>query len=142
MKNRSVPVLLLALLVAGTAAAQDVSLTAKVDKTTVKVGDPVVLTITLSGDTPDAELPAPEFPEGFAVMQRSQAANFSLQGGQIERSTSLTFVLVPQQAGTFQLGPFHAKHRGRDVATEPLDVTIEPSETPPIPAPKGGRISL
>jgi uncharacterized protein (DUF58 family) len=129
-------------MVAATAVAEDVSLTAKVDKTTVKVGDPLAVTITLSGGAAGTELPAPEFPEGFAVMQRSQAANFSIQGGAIERSTSLTYVLVPQQAGTFKLGPFRVKHGGREVATEPLEVTVEPSRQPPLEAPKGGRITL
>ena len=79
---------LLVLGMATAAWAQDLVFSAKVDKTTVNVGDPINLTVTLSGDLSGVRLPAPTFPDGFAVLARSQSTNFSIRAGAMERSTS------------------------------------------------------
>ena len=122
--------------------AQDLAFSARVDKTTVDLGDPVTLTLTLSGDVSDVQWPTPELPEEFAVVSRSQATNFSIQAGTIARSTSLLYVLIPQRAGTFHLGPFRLKHGDKTVQTEPMEITVKKPAVPPHLHPQGERFTL
>ena len=124
------------------AVAQDTSFSAAIDKTAVNAGEPVALTLTLSGDIGGIEVPVFEFPEGFSVASRSQSSNFSIRLGTIDRSLTLAYLLLPQQAGTFQLGPFQIIHKGQTFSTEPLTATVEKPAIPPHLGPEGGRFTL
>ena len=142
MGTRNVPIFVIAVVWATLVWAQDLSFSAKVDKTTVDVGEPVSLTVTLSGDVAGVTLPALGFPEEFSVAARSQSTNLSIRAGVSERSTSLLYVLIPQRAGTYRLGPFAISHDGREVQTEPIDITVNKPAVPPQLAPQGGRFTL
>ena len=145
MRRNSVSILLLAFMVCAGAtqpAPTSLSFSAKVDKTSVNVGDPLVLTITLGGDVSGIDIPVFEFPEGFAVASRSQSSNFSLRLGTVERSLTLAYVLLPQQGGTFQLGPFQIAQKDQKFSTEPITVTVEKPAVPPRLGPEGGRFTL
>src|SRR3989338_7747301 len=72
------------------AVAQDTSFSAAIDKTTVNAGEPVALTLTLSGDIGGIEVPVFEFPEGFTVASRSQSSNFSIRLGTIDPTPKQT----------------------------------------------------
>ena len=136
---------LIALIVCGAtpfAWAEELTFSAKVDKTSVKMGEPLQLTLTLSGDIAGVELPALQFPDGLTVAARSQATNVSIRGGAAERSMSLHYVLVPQQGGTFQLGPFSIEHAGKTLPTQPIEITVEKPAVPPQLTSPGGRHTL
>ena len=130
--------------VAATACAQsrDVVFSASVDKTTVVLGDPIQLTLTLSGDIAGAELPSVQLPEGFVVVGRSQSTNFALHAGSVEQSVSLLYVLLPQRIGTFDLGPFLVTHHQQQLRTSPITVTVKKSLLPLRPEPPGTRVTL
>ena len=130
-------------LVATLAWAQDLTVSAKVDKTTVALGEPITLVVTISGDLAGLEVKPLELPEGFAVGARSQSTNFSIHSGITERSMNLIYVLVPQRAGTFQLGPFKIVHNKKEFTTEPIQVTVnKPAVPPSLKEPQGGRFTL
>lgn len=122
--------------------AQDLTFSAKVDKTSVEIGDPINLVLTFNGDVSGVELPPPQFPEEFVVAGRSQSTNFSIRAGAMERSTSLTFILIPQRAGTFQLGPFLIRRRKDEFKTEPIEVTVKKSVLPPRSQPQAERFTI
>ncbi len=123
--------------------AQDLTFSAKVDQTTVEIGDPIHLVLTISGEIAGVQLTSPEFPEGFVVGGRSQSTSFSLRAGKTERSTSLVYVLIPHHAGTFQLGPFMLEHRHEEFHTEPIEILVEkPALPPPHLRPQGERFTL
>ena len=128
---------------AAAAGAEDLSLSVKVDKTTVNLGDPVTLTLTLGGDIAGVDLSRVEFPEEFVVGARSQSTNFSIRAGSMERSISLVYVLIPQKAGTFHLGPFTIEHQKKELKTEPIEITVKkPAVPPPSLQPQGERFTL
>jgi hypothetical protein len=60
----------------------------------------------------------------------------------MERSITLTYVLVPQRDGTFQLGPFQVEHKGATIPTEPITITVEKAALPPSLSPHGERVTL
>jgi len=124
------------------AADQALVFSAKVDATTVTIGNPMTLTLTLSGDLTGVRLPAPRFPEGFAVVSRSQSTQFSIQEGVTERSVSVRYLLVPQQAGTFQLGPFTAVKQRQELKTEPMEIRVKTSVLPPGRSPDKIRVTI
>ena len=133
-KQRNVAPWAIALALAGgssVAAAQELIFSASLDKTTANLGDPVTLTLTLSGDMAEVELPTPQFPEGMAVVSRSQSTQFSIRQGTVERSVALVYVLVPQQVGTVRLGPFTVVRHHQAVKTEPLEMTVKQPALPP-----------
>lgn len=147
-KNRNVPIFgvplvwLLGSCLVGQVEAQELTFSAAVDKTTVKAGEAVTLTLTLSGDIAGIAVPALTFPDAFAVTTRSQGTRFTLRGLAMERVLTLTYVLVPQSAGTFQLGPFELAREGKTFTTEPITITVEKPALPPSLSPQGGRITL
>ena len=122
--------------------AQNLVFSAKVDKTTAAIGQPISLTLTLSGDMTGVQMPELKFPESFAVLGRSQSTNFSISGGVIDRSLSVNVVLVPQQAGTFQIGPFTIERQKTVFKTDPIEITVKKSVLPPNRAPNGERFTL
>lgn len=113
------------------AATQAVKISAQVDKTTVNLGTQVTLTITVEGDLDHVNLKTWEFPKALPVVAQSRASNVSIGQGEVTRSVSLTFILVPQEAGTFQLGPFEATHLDTDVKTQPIEITVKKPVVPP-----------
>ncbi len=128
--------------IAATVWAGDLNFSAQVDKTTVNIGEPVNFVVTLKGDLSGVQLPAFAFPEGFVIAARSQSTSFSIRAGAAERATSLSFVLVPQQAGTFQLGPFQLEHEKNTLQTEPIEMTVKKPAVPPHLPPEGRRFTL
>lgn len=112
-------------------AAQDLTCSAKIDRTTVTVAEPVTLTLTMAGDLEGARLADLRLPEGISIAAQSQSTNIAIRSGAMERSTHLTYMLVPQQAGTFQLGPFTVVRQGKEFQTEAIELTVEKSALPP-----------
>ena len=142
-ENRNVSFFLVALGFTALAFAQDLTFSAKVDKTTVDLGNPVTLTLTLSGDITGVALPEIKLPEGWTMAAQSRSTNFSIRAGAAERSVSLAYVLIPQQAGTFKLGPFKLSRRKEEFQTEPIEITVKKSALPPSRLrPQGERFTL
>ena len=123
-------------------AAQELTVSAKLDKTSADVGEPVNLTLTLSGDLTGAQLAQPQWPEGIAVAASSQSTSFSIRDGVVDRSTTELFVLVPQHAGTFQIGPFTIQQPTRTMKTDPIELTVKKSALPPHLPPSTDRFIL
>ena len=127
---------------ASAAWAQDLKFSAQVDKTAATVGEPVTLTLTLTGDTADATLRPLNLPEGLVVAAQSQQSNFTIHAGSMERAISLVYVLVPQKDGTFTLGPFTVEHQKKEFQTTPVELTVKKSAPTPKLQPQGERFTL
>ena len=112
-------------------AAEDIGVSAKIDKTTAQVREPITLSVTLTGDIAGTELLPPQLPEGIIFVGRSQATNVSLHAGTAEQSSTITYLLVPQRPGTFSLGPFSFRHRGKLYQTDPIEITVKKAVLPP-----------
>lgn len=123
------------------AGAQDLSLSAQVDKTSMRVGEPFTLTVTLTGEFTGVQLPAFAFPEGLVAVGRSQSTRLTMHAGAMERSMSLSVTLVARRPGMFQLGPFTIQHRRQVLQTEPIEITVG-AAAPRLKTPPGGRFTL
>ena len=123
--------LLLTVAISAPAWAQNVRISAQVDKTTVDLGTQLTLTITVEGDVAEASLQPVQLPDIFQVVAQSRASNLSLEPGGIKRSVSLIYVLAPQEPGAFTLGPFTVVHHGKPLLTDPIEITVTKPVLPP-----------
>lgn len=122
----------------GPAVASDVSIIATVDKTTVDMGRPITLTVTITGDARQLKEPKLDLPQAFNIIATGQSSNLSLRGKAVERSVSFTYVLVANEAGTFQLGPFRIEREGEPLLTYPIEIVVHKPALPPGLKPQGG----
>lgn len=129
------------LLAASAAAADELSLTAKVDKQTVNLGDTFTLTLSLSGDIEGASLPPVALPDGLAIAARSEENQTVFSDGKPSRTVNLLFVIFAQRPGPYRLGPFAVKVKGQEHPTQPIDITVVKPAVPP-GLPSSGRITL
>lgn len=114
------------------AAQSGIHISAQVDKTTVEMGVPVTLTITIEGaDAAHAKFQPFELPKALRIVGQSQLSNVVVQGGQVKRSTSLVYGIVGLEAGTFTLGPFQVLYAGKPALTDPIALVVKKPVLPP-----------
>jgi len=129
--NRLLPAALLA--AALFAWAEEVQVTATVDADTVGTQDQLQLTVNISGaDSGDAEPPKlPQF-QGFDVVAGpSVSTQFQWVNGRASSSKGFTYVLVPQKAGHYTLGPVEVRIGGKTYRTQPISITVTQGSSRP-----------
>ena len=125
------------------ARAEDLTVSAKVDKTVVDPGEAITLVVTFGGDLSGLVVPPLQVPKEFSVLARSQSSSFSIHAGLMQRATNLIYVLRPDRPGTFQLGPFQFEQNRKVFKTEPIEITVKKPAIPPaLHEPRGDRYTL
>jgi hypothetical protein len=126
MKRTGSGVLILILLLGGMQCllGQEITFKATVDKNTVAVGETVILTLSVRGNT--ARIPKPKLPEieNFSVLSRGSSRNFSFVNGKIQTSVSYTYALVPKGTGTLTIGACEMTIQGKTYRTAPIDIIV------------------
>lgn len=116
---------------AGPSDQPDVQLSVQADRTTIEVGEQLMVTITIAGDIQRVELSPFTFPEAFRVVAQSRSTNLSMELGQVRRSVSLVYALMALTPGEFELGPFTVHHRGKPLLTDPVEIVVQKPVLPP-----------
>lgn len=106
------------------------------DKRKAAVGDPVTLTLTLSGKGNIKSLGDPDFPEfaGFRKYDTASSLNIDKAQGRVEGSKVYKIILVPQNSGPQTIPPitfsyFHLGERKyKTLATQSLTVDVAPGQ--------------
>jgi len=123
--RRAVCIFLFLILIAGgSLIAQDVTISAGVDKSVVGLEGQIVLEITVSGTAQD--LPEPVVPriDGFNVYSAGRSMRTSIVNGAVEASVSYRFILTPQRTGKLTIPPQSIEYKGRKYSTDPIEVTV------------------
>lgn len=107
--------------------AQDVTFYAVANKTLLQVGERFTLTFKLEGA--DAEIETPPLGEFRVIFGPSQSSNFSYVNGKSSRSTSISYVLIPEQPGNFKIPPAKAKINGKVYETNPVTLKVSGEPT-------------
>ena len=115
------------------AMADEAALTAGLDRPQVDLGQPVTLTLALSGDLSALKgVPKVTLPDSFQIIAQSQSSNVSIRGGVVARSVSFYYILLARDAGTFTLGPFEVERKkGTPLASEPVTIVVHKPIVPP-----------
>ncbi len=106
--------------------AQNVSVTATVDKNSLTLEDVLQLSIVIQGtqNTPPPELPPlPDF------KVTSAGTSTSVQYINTQRSVSIThnYRLTPMNTGTFIIGPTRVRANGKTYSTRPITIAVKKS---------------
>ena len=135
MKPKSFPVWLLfpLLLVPAlsSAAEEEVSVSARVDKLEIPVGEKLLFEIVISGPirgTPQVEIGKLE---GFKVVSTGQSQQVRVQSGKVSQTLSLHYTLSAVEAGTRTLGPVKVEIQGKQFETRPVEVKVVPGPVEP-----------
>ncbi len=118
------------------AAAQQLSVTAAVDKTQVALDDQVVLAVTVTGQA--ASLPDPQMPplRDFSMYSSGRNQSISFINGQVSSSVTHTFVLIPRMVGKGVIGPITVSASGATAKTDPIEISVAKSVNQPTAAPQ------
>jgi hypothetical protein len=115
------------------AAAQDVSVRAYLSPgTTIGVGRPFVLNVEITGSQSVGEEPdLPDLGSWAQYLGSSTSSSVQMINGRTSVSLTLQYRFQALREGTFDIPAFDVTAGGRTRATEPLEVTVTASPSPP-----------
>ncbi len=107
------------------------TMTASVDKTNVSMGSYLTLTITV--ESGEQQVPTPQLPElsAFDVYSSGQSQNISWINGNLSSSISFTYILSPKREGQFVIAAATVNVGGQSYASTPITVNVMPARTAP-----------
>lgn len=120
------------------ATAGELKFTAMVDRTTVAIGEPLQLTVQVTG-TNLGRVPQPQLPEldGFENIgsSRSQSTSISIVNGRMTQEQTISFIytLIPKKTGELVIGSCRLNYQGVEYSTAPItiEVTQRSGRSPP-----------
>lgn len=117
------------LLLRAAALCAEVTVTLRVEPSTITIEENTALRIKISGAP--GKVPRPNVAKiaDFDVINQSSSVNFSSVNGVSETSTTYTLVLSPKRKGTFNLGPAIIQVAGQTYQSQA--VTVKVIDAPP-----------
>src|SRR5262245_20874930 len=95
-------------------AAADVTVQPRLNPARVSVGQPAGLDVEIQG-TQNAAVPSIPVPDGVRLEYRGQSTQVSIVNGSMSASLTHSFLLVPERAGSFDIGPIRVQAGGNDI---------------------------
>ena len=121
--------------------AEDVSLTATIDRNSLTLNDRLQLTLTIHG-TQDTSPPSFPAIDGFTLLFGPKiSAQTSIINGVVSVSKGYTYVLQPAAKGRFTIGPSAVEYKGKVYSSSPVTVeVVDASSSPDSQAPDLGKL--
>ncbi len=114
--------------------AQDLSLSASVNKKVISLNEQLTLEISASGKT--SKIPSPTLPDlpDFTIYSAGRSQNISVINGKFSSSVSFNYILSPRKAGKYTIPPITLTHKGTTYKTSPIDIEVKSSAgySPPL----------
>ena len=132
-------ILLTLLLITGLFAAEELTITAAVDRNVVETNDQIVLQISVSGSS----IPPLKVPQitDFNVENggQSKQSNFAIINGQMSSTTTVlyNYNLTPKGPGKFTIPSFTADFKGKVYKSEPIQIEVVKGSAPVRNTPAG-----
>ncbi len=104
--------------------SQEVNLTAAVDRNVVSLNEPVLLTVTVSGNI--AKVPKPELPslDNFDIYSKGTSRNISFINGKVSSSISYNYSLMPKKIGKFTIAGCKIKLKRKTFESQPIEIEV------------------
>jgi hypothetical protein len=119
-------------------AAAGIELSAEVDRTTVALGERLLLTVTATGAGVSG-LPQPSLPrmadfKSVGTMWGRFTSDPESRGGVSQRTVGFVYTLEPKRTGSLTVGPVKFVHEGTTYETQPIAVRVVPAgeSVPPL----------
>lgn len=126
----------LALAGISTPRADDVSVRASVDPTTVEVGGQTVLTIEVTGKFRNSASPILPPLDDFDKYEAGTSQNFSFVNGQTSSSITYNYILSPKKVGTYNIQPIRFQVGDKQYTANPVTITVVAAQ-PGVSVPQG-----
>jgi hypothetical protein len=114
--------------------------TASLDRTSVVLGEQVVLTLTFEGGQPQA-LSSPNL-DGLQVIAQNRSTRMVMTPGAQTTVFSYTITLEPVRAGEFVIPALTATMDGQSLSSQPLTLKVAASDASAPPADSGGKVAF
>ncbi len=103
----------------------EVTLSASIDTPTVRLGESFTYTITVSGLMNPPPINTPQMPPSFTVYGPSTSSQFQMGTGRgVSSTVQYAYTIIPRKAGKFVIGPATMAVRGKNYATEPIEIEV------------------
>ncbi len=104
--------------------AEDISLTATIDRNSLTINDRLQLTLTVHG-TQDTSPPSFPSVDGFTLLYGPKiSAQTNIINGVVSVSKGYTYVLQPTAKGKFTIGPSTVEYKGKVYTSSPVTVEV------------------
>lgn len=123
-----------ALLLAWAAQAAAVEVAANVDRTQLRAGEPLSLSVVIRGASGAVSEPVLPPLEGWVLHSSEHSQRIAITSRGLSSQFTFTYILVPSTPGKQVIGPITVQCDGRPYQTAPIEVEVAPSRAQP-PAP-------
>ncbi|UCC80135.1 MAG: protein BatD [Candidatus Zixiibacteriota bacterium] len=106
-------------------SAFGLSVSSSVDRNVVELGDPITLSITVTGErgsTPDPILPDLS---NFEVYSSGKNTSISIVNGRFSSTLEMSYVLVPKKMGILTIGPVRVKEKNEIISSNPIRIEVK-----------------
>jgi hypothetical protein len=118
-------------------SAQNVSVTATVDRTRIGLNEDFVLLVEISGDGGEPRLP--DINAFAALAGTSTSTNIQMVNGRFSQSVTYQYTFFARSAGKFTIGAVEVESKGQVYRSQPIEIEIVAGATSPAPqTPPGG----
>jgi hypothetical protein len=109
--------------------ADDVDISATVDRNVVGLEEQIVLTLSITADS--RSIPDPQVPDmpTLDVFSSGSSQSFNFVNGEFFASKSYTYIIMPTRPGNFTIPPFKVRVKGHEYKSEPIEIKVQSSST-------------
>lgn len=106
-------------------SAFGLSISSSVDRNVVELGDPITLSITVTGERGSS--PDPLLPDlsDFEVYSSGKNTSISIVNGRFSSILEMSYVLVPKKMGILTIGPVTVKEKNEIISSNPIKVEVK-----------------
>ncbi|MFH1208914.1 MAG: BatD family protein [Candidatus Omnitrophota bacterium] len=104
--------------------AEEVGVSASLDKRSVQVREEVRLSIHVTGQSMNLQAPRLSQLDGFETYYTGRASHISIINGVSSTNVEFSYTLIPQRAGRFTLSPIEVRAGQSVFKTEPLEIEV------------------
>jgi hypothetical protein len=137
---KSFSFLVTALALASPLSAQNVTVTATIDRARIGLNEDFTLVVEVSGDASQPRLPDME---AFAALAgTSSSQNFQLINGRFSSSRTYQYTFIARTAGKFTIGAVEVEAKGQVYRSQPIEIEIVQASqggAPPPQSPPSGQ---
>jgi len=126
MAKRICIFIILLILATGLCYAEDISISADVDREAIALGEHLSLTIIINGSISNIPNPRISALDGFTTYSSGRSRNISIINGKMTSSVSFTYILIPNDVGEYTLGPFTVDYKGKTYSAGQIDIKVLP----------------
>jgi len=124
---RCLKTILVILILGAGLLAQDLRLTASVNRNNITDKDLLTYSVTIEGIRDFPDVPPPESQDFVLISGPSQSSSIQIINGQMSATKTITWQIAPTRTGRLTIPPVTVKYRGKDYATGAVTVNVSGS---------------